>query len=117
MSSRACFIFSVFLLFVCLFCFVLFCLFWFFFFGGGEGGGEGVGSSYACTWLCMRTYACVYTQFEMDPDVFETVFALYDYSIKGECLNCLSYCFVVEGAPQSLRLAWINFGLCLLAPV
>ena len=54
---------------------------------------------------------------EVDPEVSETVRAFYGFSIEGDCWHCLSYCFVVEGAPQGLRLAWADFGLCLLAPM
>ena len=41
---------------------------------------------------------------EADPEVSETVRAFYDFSIEGDCWHCLSYCFVVEGAPQDLSL-------------
>ena len=44
---------------------------------------------------------------EVDPEVSETICAFYDFSIEGDCWHCLSNCFVVEGAPQGLRLAWI----------
>ena len=54
---------------------------------------------------------------EVDPEVSETVRAFYDFSIEGNCWHCLSYSFVLEGAPQGLWLAWIDFGLCLLAPM
>ena len=54
---------------------------------------------------------------EVDPEVSETVHAFFDFSDEGDSWHFLSYCFVVEGAPQGLRLAWINFGICLLAPM
>ena len=44
---------------------------------------------------------------EVDPEVSETVRAFYGFSIEGDCWHYLSYCFVVEGAPQGLRLAWV----------
>ena len=47
----------------------------------------------------------------MDPEVSETVRAFYGFSIEGDCWHCLSYCFVVQGAPQGLRLAWVDLGL------
>ena len=49
----------------------------------------------------------------MDPEVSETVCAFYDFSVEGDGWHCLSYCFVVEGTPQGLRLAWTDFGLSL----
>ena len=66
-------------------------------------------------WFDLRLvhHHCV----EVDPKVSETVHVFYDFSTEGDCWHCLSYSFVVEGAPQGLCLAWTDFGLCLLAPV
>ena len=55
--------------------------------------------------------------FEVDPEVSETVRAFCGFSIEGDCWHCLSYCFVVKGAPQGLRFAWLDLGLCLMAPL
>ena len=52
---------------------------------------------------------------EVDPEVSESVRVFYDFSIEGDCWHCVPYCFVVEGVPQGLRHAWIDFGL--LVPI
>ena len=45
---------------------------------------------------------------EVDSEASETVLAFYGFSIEDDCWHCLSCCFVVEGAPQGLRLAWMS---------
>ena len=52
---------------------------------------------------------------ERDPKVSETICVFHDFSIEGGHWHSLSHCFVAKGEPQSLHLAWDDFGPCLLA--
>ena len=53
---------------------------------------------------------------EVDPEVSEAVCAFYDFSFEGDCLHRPTRCFVVEVAPQGVRLAWNDCQPCFLAP-
>ena len=111
---------SCFVLFFCLFvvfccccccCFLLlllFFVFWFCFF-----------FFWFVCFVCGFFFFCAIRQHsvEVDTEASETVCAFYDIPNERDCWHCLCCCFVVEVAAQGLRLAWIDFGLCLLAPM
>ena len=52
---------------------------------------------------------------EVDPEISDTAFC--DFSIDGHLWHCSVFWFAFDGAPQGLRLAWIDFRLGLFVPL